>query len=79
MNWHEHITSDPSVAAGKPVIRGTRVAVDFLLGLLAAGWSAEQILANYPRVTPEALRAVYAFAAEILKEEGLYALRTGGA
>jgi hypothetical protein len=49
--------------------------VDFLLGLFAAGWTPEQILENYPTLTPEALRAVFAFAAEALQEESLYSVR----
>ena len=44
MNWHDYIHSDPSVMVGKPVIRGTRLSVEFLLGLLAEGWTERQIL-----------------------------------
>ena len=69
MEWQKYITSDPEVLMGKPIVRGTRLSVDFILGLLAAGWSEAQILENYPSLTPEALRAVYAFAAEWLKED----------
>lgn len=54
---------------GKPVVRGTRLSVDFILGLFAAGWSQEKVLENYPALTSEALRAVFAYAAEILHEE----------
>lgn len=71
-NWREYIHSDPDILLGKPVIKGTRLAVDFLLGLLAAGWSEQQLLENYPNLTPDALRAVFAFAAESLSEEGMY-------
>ena len=59
MNWHERIVADPGVLAGKPVIRGTRMAVEFVLDLLANGWSEAEIIRNYPRlnrhvlVTPE--------------------------
>jgi uncharacterized protein (DUF433 family) len=63
MNWQEFIHSDCEVLAGKPVVKGTRLSVDFLLGLLGAGWTQEQILANYPALTPDALQAVFAFAA----------------
>jgi uncharacterized protein (DUF433 family) len=58
MSWRDYITVDPDVLAGKPVVKGTRLAVDFLLGLVGAGWTQEQILANYPSLTPESLRAV---------------------
>jgi uncharacterized protein (DUF433 family) len=62
--WGDHIASDPKVLAGKPVVRGTRLSTDFLLGLFAAGWTHDQVLENYPQLTPEALRAVFAFAAD---------------
>lgn len=78
MNWQEHIHSDPEVLAGKPVVRGTRLAADFLLGLFAAGWTAAQVLESYPQLTPEALRAVFAFAAEAMHEESFYAVPLGG-
>jgi uncharacterized protein (DUF433 family) len=65
MNWEAHIHSDPGVAAGKPVVRGTRLAVDFLLGLFAAGWTHAQVLESYPQLTPESLCAVFAFPAEV--------------
>jgi uncharacterized protein (DUF433 family) len=74
MDWSEHIHSDPEVLRGKPVVKGTRLAVEFLLGLLAAGWTHQEILESYPTLTPESLRAVFAFAAESLQDESLYAL-----
>jgi len=77
MNWREYIFTDPEVLAGKPVVKGTRLSVDFLLGLLAEGWSEAQILENYPQLSPKALQAVFAFAAEIMREESLYPLKTG--
>ena len=75
MTWHEFITTDPDVLGGKPVVRGTRLAVDFLLGLFAAGWSREQLLENYPQVSDEALRAVFAYAAEVTQDEALHIVR----
>ena len=56
MDWQSYIHNDPKILVGKPVVRGTRLAVEFLLGLYAAGWSEAQILENYPTLTPEALR-----------------------
>ena len=58
MRWHDHIHSDPSVLLGKPVIRGTRLSVEFLRGLLAEGWTEQDILESYPQLSREALRAV---------------------
>ena len=63
VDWREYIHSDPKVLAGKPVIRGTRLAVDFILGLFAAGWTTQQVLESYPTLTAQALQAVSAFAA----------------
>jgi uncharacterized protein (DUF433 family) len=56
----DHITSDPAVLVGKPVVRGTRVGVDFLLELFASGWTREQVLENYPGANAEAQTAVFA-------------------
>ncbi len=74
MNWRDHIFSDPEVLVGKPVVKGTRVSVDLVLDRLVDGWTAEDLYQSYPRLTPEALQAVFAFAAEVLKEEGYVAL-----
>jgi uncharacterized protein (DUF433 family) len=79
MAWQDYIVSNPDVLVGKPVVRGTRLAVDFLLGLLATGWTPEQLLASYPQLTPEALRAVFAYAAEVTHDEALHLLRRGAA
>jgi uncharacterized protein (DUF433 family) len=49
---------------GKPIVKGTRLAAEFILKLYAAGWTEQQILENYPTLTSEALRAVFAFLAE---------------
>jgi uncharacterized protein (DUF433 family) len=77
MDWRDQIKSDPELVGGKPVVRGTRLAVDFILGLLAEGWTDQEILENYPTLTPEGLRAVFAYAAEVLREETLYPLKPG--
>jgi len=60
MNWQEYIYSDQSVLLGKPVIKGTRLSVEFLLERLADGWTEQDLLDNYPRLTKEALQAVFA-------------------
>lgn len=72
MNWHEHIHSNPKILNGKPIVRGTRLSVEFLLGLFANGWTEEQVLESYPRLTPEDLRAIFAFAAEFASEQRLF-------
>lgn len=48
MTEHPRIALDPNVLAGKPVVRGTRLAVEFIIGLLADGWSEAEVLENYP-------------------------------
>ncbi len=72
MNWRNYIHSNPSILLGKPVVKGTRLSVEFLLGLCAEGWTAIQILENYPSLEPIALQAVFAFAAECLTEDVYY-------
>jgi uncharacterized protein (DUF433 family) len=79
MTWHKHIHSDPEIIGGKPVVRGTRLAVDFLLSLLAEGWTAQQVLDNYPQLTSDALRAVFAYASEALQDETFYPVDLGAA
>ncbi len=74
MEWQPYIHSDPAILVGKPVIKGTRLAVDFLLNLYSAGWTEAQILESYPTLTTDALRAVHAFAAESVQDEKVYAL-----
>jgi len=77
MDWRAYIHSDPEILLGKPVVKGTRLAVDFILELLAVGWTEEQVLENYPTLTPDALRAVFAFAAEYMREEAVYIIPAG--
>ncbi len=70
-DWRHYIVADPAVLAGKAVVRDTRLAVDFVLGLFASGWTEDQVLQNYPNFSRDALRAVFAFAAESLGDEAL--------
>lgn len=72
MNWQDYIHSDPKIVAGKPVIKGTRLSVEFILGRLADGWSEQMILESYPRLTPESLQALYAYLLEMAKDGMLY-------
>ena len=72
MNWEEHITVDAAILVGKPVIKGTRLAVEFVVGLFAQGWSEDEVLRNYPGLTKEAIRACFAYAQEHLSQEHLY-------
>jgi uncharacterized protein (DUF433 family) len=58
MDWQDYIISDKSVLLGKPIIKGTRISVEFIIKLLASGWTVEEILENYPRLKKEHLIAV---------------------
>ena len=72
--WKARITVNPKVLAGKPIIKGTRIAVEFILDLLANGWTTEKILKNYPQLKKEDITAVLKYATEILTEEKVYPL-----
>ena len=74
MEWQTYIDSNPQVLLGKTTVKGTRLSVEFLLGLFAVGWTKEQVLQNYPTLTDEALKAVFAFSADCLREESLYTI-----
>ncbi|MBA3431753.1 MAG: DUF433 domain-containing protein [Actinobacteria bacterium] len=75
MEWRERIHSDSKILSGKPVVRRTRLSVEFLLRLFAAGWTEEQVLNNYPNLEREDLLAVFAYAAEAAQEERGLTLR----
>jgi uncharacterized protein (DUF433 family) len=66
------ITLDSSVLAGKPVIRGTRLSVEFVIGLLADGWSETDILANYPGISHDDIIACLAYARDVLSSEKVF-------
>ena len=74
MNWQEHIVIDPAILVGKPVVKGTRLAVEFIVDLLAQGWSEADILRNYPGLTREDIAACLAYASSLLKAEKVYPL-----
>jgi uncharacterized protein (DUF433 family) len=74
IDWREFIYSDPDVLLGKPVVRGTRLSVEFILGLFAEGWTEDQVEKNYPSLNKEMLRAVFAFATDCMREEALYSI-----
>ncbi len=64
----QRISIDPTVCFGKPCIRGTRIWVSLLLDFLASGMSMEDILAEYPHLTEEDIRAAIAYGAEMSRE-----------
>jgi uncharacterized protein (DUF433 family) len=69
---HPRITLDPDILAGKPVIRGTRLAVEFIIGLMADGWTEGDILKNYPGIVHEDILACLAYARDTLSSEKVF-------
>jgi len=74
MTSNDRIVIDPAVLAGKPIVRGTRLAVEFIVGLLGHNWSEADILRNYPHLTHEDIAACLQYASEVLKSEKVYPL-----
>jgi uncharacterized protein (DUF433 family) len=72
MDWKLYIHSNPNILLGKPIVKGTRLSVEFILGLFAEGWTEQQILESYPTLNAIALQAIFSFAAECLKEDVFY-------
>jgi uncharacterized protein (DUF433 family) len=68
MEWRERISVDPGVCHGQACIRGTRIPVAVVLDNLAAGLSAEEIVASYPSLQVDDVRAATAYAAELARE-----------
>jgi uncharacterized protein (DUF433 family) len=74
MPWHERIEIDAGRLGGKPVVRGSRIAVELVVEMVADGWSEERIIASYPSLTPEDIRACLHYAAAMLREERRFPL-----
>ena len=72
MNWRNHIVSDEEVLLGKPTIKGTRLSVEHIIGLLAQGWSENELLENYPRLSKISLQAVFAYLGECMADGLLF-------
>jgi len=72
----ELIGSDPKILGGKPCVRGTRLSVEFLLELAASGATQAQILAQYPQLTHDGSAAAFRYAADVLKGEHVWELKT---
>ncbi len=80
MDWRDHIVMDPDLLMGKPVIKGTRLSVELILGWLAQGWTTAQLIENYPQLKQPDIQASLAFASDMLREERYIAIhRAAGA
>lgn len=71
LDWKKYITSDKAILSGKPIIKGTRISVEFIIELLASGWTEKQILGNYPRLKKKDLQAVFSYMHENIRD-GLF-------
>ena len=74
-DWQERISVRPGVCHGKPCIHGTRIMVSVVLDNLADGLSPEEIVAEYPPVTLDDIRAAISYAATLTREEEILPLR----
>ena len=62
MDWREHISSDPSIMFGKPCIKNTRIPVDLILEKLGNGYSIDDLLAAYPKISEDDIKACMLYA-----------------
>ncbi len=72
MEWKQYIISDKKILLGKPTIKGTRISIEFIVNLLANGWSEKQILENYPNLNKKHLQAVFSYIHEVIKDNVIY-------
>ncbi len=72
MKWNERITVDPKILVGKPIVKDTRISVEFVIDLLAGGWSHQDILQDYPQLAEQDILACLDYAANMLKSERVY-------
>jgi uncharacterized protein (DUF433 family) len=68
----ERIVSDSNVCGGKPTIRGTRIMVRNILGMVAGGYAVNQILQTYPELAAEDVQAALQYAADVIDEEQVF-------
>lgn len=72
MDWSERLVIDPNILVGKPVIKGSRLSVEFIIDLMAQGWSEAELLRNYPGLTQADIQACLAYASMTLKTEKVH-------
>lgn len=78
MDWQDRIVATPGTLGGRPRIAGTRIGVDFVLDLLASGWSSQRILDEYPQLRPDDLQAVFAWVRECMRDVQVVTPATAG-
>ena len=70
--WPERIAIDEAVLGGKPVVKGTRLAVEFVVRAVAQGWAQADVLENYPGIEQADIQACLEYAAELLRREKVF-------
>ncbi len=79
MDWRERIVTNPDILVGKPVVKGTRLSVELILGWLAQGWTIDRVLEHYPQLSQQDVLAALAFASDMLREERYIAIHQAAA
>jgi len=74
MEWRERIIIDENTLVGKPIIKGTRISVEFIIDLLGRGWTADQIIQEYDHLTLDDIQACLQYTGDLLKSERVYSL-----
>ncbi len=69
MTWTDYIVSDKNVLLGKPIIKGTRISLEFIMQLFASGWTEQQIMENYPQIKKEHIKALFLFLLDDIKDK----------
>ena len=72
MNWQDYIVSDKEILLGKPLIKGTRISVEHVVGLFGQGWDEKDILENYPTLNKESLKAIFLYLQDCIKDGLLF-------
>ena len=75
MDWRSRIVADTNVLVGKPVIKGTRISVELVMDLLAAGYTPDQIRQQYDHLTSDDIQACLAYAREVISSERMFAVK----
>lgn len=78
-NWADYIETNEKVGFGKPILKGTRLSVEFIIGLLASGWTEIQIMENYPNINKNHFKAIFTYLSELLKDGFLFDVSTKSA
>lgn len=74
IDWIEHIEVNPEVLRGKPIVKGTRLSVEFLVERMADGWTEADIMESYPNITKDFISAICAYVYEVLKDSMIYSI-----